>query len=77
MEYPSFHPKVLVHVAKSNFLLGILFVQYILYCLEQFLSNRIFLLHTVLFQKENADLQLLSSLLFSLISIYAIFDPNL
>ena len=77
MKYPSFHPKVLVHVAKSNFLLGILFVQYILYCLEQFLSIRIFLLHTVLFQKENADLQLLSSLLFSLISIYAIFDPTL
>jgi len=64
MEYPSFHPKVLVYVAKSNFLLGILFVQYILYRLEQFLSIRIFLLHTVLFQKENADLQLLSSLLF-------------
>lgn len=47
MEYPSFHPKVLVHVAKSNFLLGILFVQYILYCLEQFLPIRIFLFMNV------------------------------
>ena len=40
-------------------------IQYILYQREQFRSIRIYLLHTALFQKENADLQLLSSLLFS------------